>query len=57
MYKFCNCCNLEKSVEEFNKKNNAKDGLQSKCKNCASDYYDKNKIKILDNSKEYYKKK
>lgn len=55
MYRICNCCNLEKSIEEFNKKSSAKDGLQSKCKKCASNYYDKNKTKILANSKEYYK--
>jgi hypothetical protein len=56
MNKICNCCNLEKSFEEFNKKTKSKDGLQSRCKKCASNYYDKNRIKILENSKEYYEK-
>lgn len=56
MTKICGCCNIEKSTVDFNKKSTAKDGLQSKCKVCASNHYNANKIEILAKSKEYYEK-
>lgn len=56
MNKVCSCCNTEKSVTEFNKKSSAKNGLQSRCKMCASNHYNNNRTEILAQSKEYYEK-
>jgi hypothetical protein len=46
--KKCNKCNLDKESHEFNKLKSSKDGLQSKCKTCTSEY---NKNRYLENSK------
>jgi hypothetical protein len=56
--KVCKKCNLVKNISEFNKDKNRNDGLQPMCKVCIkeykSEYYLKNKNKILDKSKIYY---
>ena len=36
--KVCSTCGLEKPLGEFNKKRSNKDGLQSQCRSCFSDY-------------------
>ena len=56
--KVCSKCKEEKPRSEFHKKREAKDGLQSQCKNCRNQcrkqydkqYYQENKEKI----KQYY---
>jgi len=50
--KFCGHCKLEKNKEEFNKNKSEIDGLQTICKVCVKEYYQKNK----ENKKEYYQK-
>lgn len=44
--KICSCCKIGKSKDEFRKDKSEKDGLTAKCKQCLSEYYQKNKIKI-----------
>ena len=39
--KKCITCNIEKSINEFSKNKNKKDGLQYKCKNCNKEYHKK----------------
>ena len=54
MKKKCNKCNIEKDITLFNKKKNAKDGLNYSCKECVKQYsktyYEDNK----ENYKNYY---
>ncbi len=35
-HKLCKRCNIEKSIDNFNKKSAAKDGLQTNCKSCVN---------------------
>jgi hypothetical protein len=57
--KICKKCQKEKCVTEFNKNKNQKDGLQTHCKLCNTEYkrkyYIENKGNILDKGKDYYK--
>lgn len=69
-HKECNKCKEEKKLEEFNKKKNNADGLQSFCRECqnhhAKEYYEINnekqknqiristKIRIKDNREKYF---
>lgn len=48
--KKCTKCGIEKERKYFNKRNNTKCGLQSKCKQCEKEYIEKNK----ENKKLYY---
>ena len=50
--KFCGHCKLEKLKEEFHKDKSKIDGLQTICKVCVKEYYQKNK----EHKKEYNKK-
>ena len=56
--KICKKCLVYKSLFDFNKNKNSKDGLQDNCKVCIKEYkkqyYIDNKEKILKKSKEYY---
>lgn len=56
--KICLKCRLSKNICDFNNDKNRNDGLQPICKVCnkeyKSEYYSKNKNKILDKSKIYY---
>lgn len=58
--KVCGKCKIEKPFEDFNKHPLAKNGLNSKCKNCEREYnkqYQLNKkSKIKEYQKEYNKK-
>ena len=39
--KFCNGCGKEKPFDEFHINKNARDGVQTRCKDCVSVYYNK----------------
>lgn len=58
--KYCGKCDTVKSVEEFNKNTNKKDGLSSICKTCHSEYrkkyYRNNKKKEVSQVKKYQQK-
>ena len=60
MKKVCNTCNINKPLSEFYKYKAAKDGLQSKCKDCVEKYnrnYNKiNKDSISISQKKYKEK-
>lgn len=53
MFKKCELCKEEKSVEEFNKKTKSKDGLQKMCRVCSNNiskaYYLNNKAHHVSN--------
>jgi hypothetical protein len=55
--KICSKCELDKSLSEFNKNKNTKDGHSSNCRECIKlakqIYYQINKQKILDKVKQY----
>jgi hypothetical protein len=55
--KTCSKCNTSKSLCEFRKNKNSKDGLQSECKECAKlrnkKYYEANKEKIKETNKNW----
>ena len=44
--KICSKCKQEKSVGEFNKKLDTKDGLRSDCRECRKQYRQENPEKI-----------
>lgn len=50
-FKLCTNCHTEKPIEKFGKDSGKKDGLSSRCKDCAkaylADYYSKNKERLL----------
>ncbi len=52
MLKFCNCCQSEKSIDEFNYKNKEKQTRQSICKECQKiakkEHYNNNKQAYID---------
>jgi 5-methylcytosine-specific restriction endonuclease McrA len=51
--KICGKCKIEKSINEFNKDNSRKDGLQHYCKQCLKQYREDNKDKALEYMKQY----
>lgn len=55
--KVCKKCKLDLDVDEFFKNKNTKDGLHTWCKSCYREYqikyYAKNKIRIIEASKNY----
>lgn len=55
--KVCKKCNKEKEIWKFSKKINARDGLQSNCKSCVSEYnrrnYNANRESILERSTQW----
>lgn len=51
--KKCSKCGIEKELSEFYEDKRAKDGLQSHCKGCFKEYWDKNKEKTAKRMKEY----
>lgn len=50
MKKICSKCKNEKFLNEFNKKSESKDGLNSQCRECNKEYLKNHYI----NNKEYY---
>ncbi len=54
--KICTKCNKEKELSKFSKHQIGKDGLESRCKKCKSNYDQKNKIKLNKQRRSYYKK-
>ena len=53
--KICTKCKTEKSITEFNKQKDKKDGFRSHCKICLSLSYNENKDKILEQRRKHYK--
>lgn len=51
--KTCSCCGVSKEISLFNKDRKAKDGLQSRCRDCSKAYYQDNKEEILTQQKTY----
>ena len=55
----CSYCNSELPLSEFHKNGNTRFGVSLKCKECTHkydvEYYSKNREKILENKKSYYK--
>ena len=54
--KKCYNCKIEKLDDEFSKCSRSKDGLQSRCKSCYSEYFQSNKSKLSQNRREYREK-
>ena len=52
--KKCSKCHEYKEHDKFSKNKNKKDGLSSRCKDCAKIYYDNNREKILNKQREDY---
>lgn len=56
--KTCTRCNLEKTLDEFNVLQRSPDGRYPQCRKCKkeidSEYYEKNRQKVLEKAKEYY---
>lgn len=57
MKKRCTKCKQLRSLDEFTKNKDAKDGLQWTCKICAKEYYQTHKIKIIGYKKKYEQSK
>ena len=53
--KKCSKCEIEKELSEFYKKNTAKDGLRSECKECTKLYQEENKDRIKEYRDSYNK--
>jgi len=53
MRKLCNKCKIEKDALEFHKDKSKKDGLHTICIECRKEYYDNNKIHILNYNKQW----
>jgi hypothetical protein len=57
--KVCNKCHIEKDFSEFHKRKDSKDGYRNDCKECNRQSnklkYSKNKEKIRERHKQYYK--
>ena len=51
--KVCRKCKIEKNTNEFYINKNHKDGYSSYCKECKKQYYQANKIKILEKNRMY----
>lgn len=54
--KKCNICQEFKNLYEFCKNKQSKDGLNYKCRNCISKYYENNKTKIKTTAKIWQEK-
>ena len=52
--KYCSHCKQIKSVSEFSKDRNAKDGLHWRCKGCRKQYGENHRIENRQYSKQYY---
>jgi len=52
MEKKCSKCNIPKSLDEFNKRSNSKDGLRFECKACQKLHYDVNRDHYITKMKE-----
>ncbi len=53
--KTCSACGDSKSLDSFVKNKASSDGRYSQCKECRKKYYQKNKAKLLEQHKQYYK--
>lgn len=53
--KICTICKTEKTVTEFFKRKKSKDGFESKCKSCKTEYANVNKERIANYISEYQK--
>lgn len=51
--KICKKCGKEKPLSEYNVNKKAKDGLQSYCKECQSEYFKANADKIRERSRQW----
>jgi hypothetical protein len=51
--KVCTKCKVEKSLDCFTKANDKKYGLYSSCKDCQKKYYQANKQRLSDYTKEW----
>lgn len=51
--KVCSKCKRELPVSEFNKNKRNKDGIDNKCRQCASEYYKNNKEHVKTKVREY----
>jgi len=54
--KICSRCKKEKLITEFNKDKSRKDRVKRYCKICVKIYYQENREKIAQMTKQYYKK-
>lgn len=54
--KTCTKCGVSKTLDEFNRYKNSKDGRYPQCKECKRKYYLDNKEEISDKAKEHYQK-
>lgn len=54
-YKYCSKCGAERSITEFHKRSETKDGLVSNCKKCCKEYLNKNEKHIKQRRKRYYR--
>ena len=52
-FKHCSLCKTTKYLIHFCKNSNSKSGYNYSCKECQKEYYLKNKVKILQNTKIY----
>ena len=52
MEKLCTKCNVVKSINEFNKRDNTIDGMQYYCRDCQN----KSKLEWIQNNPDYVKK-
>ena len=50
--KLCTKCKVSKPSELFSRDSRAKSGLSSQCKDCASAYYQKNRLRLLERQRE-----
>jgi len=59
--KLCTKCNQTKDITDFGKRKDSKDGYTYECKSCtkikSSMHYQKNKITLQQQHKEYYQNK
>lgn len=52
--KVCCTCNEEKSITDFSKKSDMKDGLMRRCKKCVSEHHNNTKDSLKEGRKIYY---
>lgn len=52
--KVCGKCKIEKSFNNFTKNKVREDGYEINCRDCRKDFYNKNRILILEKKKEYH---
>jgi hypothetical protein len=50
----CNKCNIEKSLDQYSKRKNSKDGYSITRKQCHNQYYKNNKQNYFDRRKWFY---